>query len=219
MNKKQGQKNRRKRRPAGSRSRSRKRQERQITRRTLRFFAMVAAGLVMLVIVFGVTQSTNKIHRPLSPSVKSYEETILKLSKEYGIEAYVPLVSAVMMQESHGRGNDPMQASEGNYNKRFPQKPHGITDPRYSIECGIRQLADDLEMAGCKGPTDIEGISLAIQGYNFGDGYIIWALEKDGKYTEDNAAEFAEMMAGKNGMTGYGDVHYVKHVLRYYPYS
>ena len=78
MNKKQGQTNRRKRRPAGSRSRSRKRQERQITRRALRFFAMVAAGLVMLVIVFGVTQSTNKIHRPLSPSVKNYEETILK---------------------------------------------------------------------------------------------------------------------------------------------
>lgn len=180
---------------------------------------MVVAGMAILVIAFGIAQTTNKIHMPVSPSVKSYDETILKLSKEYGIESYAPLVSAVMMQESHGRGNDPMQSSEGNYNQRFPKKPHGITDPRYSIECGIHQLADALKMAGCEGPTDIEGISLAIQGYNFGDGYITWALKKDGKYTEENAKEFAEMMAKKLKMDSYGDVHYVKHVLRYYPYS
>lgn len=179
----------------------------------------MAAGLAILVVIFGVTQSTNFIHRPVSPSVKSYEETILKLSKEYGIEDYAPLVSAVMMQESHGRGNDPMQSSEGNYNTRFPKKPHGITDPRYSIDCGIHQLADDIEMAGCKNPTDIKRISLAIQGYNFGDGYIKWALKKYGEYTEDNAKEFAEIMAKKLGTDGYGDIHYVKHVLRYYPYN
>lgn len=196
-----------------------KRTKRVITRRTVRFFALVGVGLAILVIIFGITQSTNKIHMPLSPSVKSYDETILKLSKKYGIESYAPLVSAVMMQESHGRGNDPMQSSEGNYNTRFPQEPHGITDPRYSIECGVHQLADDLKMAGCKGPTDIKGISLAIQGYNFGDGYIKWALKKYGEYSEKNAKEFSEMMAKKLGMSGYGDIHYVKHVLRYYPYS
>ena len=67
-------------------------------------------------------------------------------------------------------------------------------------------------------PTDIEGISLAIQGYNFGDGYITWALEKDGKYTEKNAKDFSNMMEKKLNMNGYGDIHYVKHVLRYYPY-
>ena len=206
-----------------SRSNSRKRRlernKRQTTRRVIRFFALVGVGLAILVIVFGITQSTNKIHMPLSPSVKSYDETILKLSKEYGIEAYAPLVSAVMMQESKGRGNDPMQSSEGNYNERFPKEPLGITDPRYSIECGVHQLADDIKMAGCTGPTDIDRISLAIQGYNFGDGYIKWALKKDGKYTEENAKEFSEIMAKKLGMESYGDVNYVKHVLRYYPYS
>ena len=176
-------------------------------------------GLAILVIVFGVTQSTNKIHKPISPSVKSYEDTIEKLSKEYGIEEYAPLVSAVMMQESHGRGNDPMQASEGKYNTRFEHQPHSITDPRYSIECGIHQLADDIKLAGCKGPTDIKRISLAIQGYNFGDGYITWALEKYGKYTQKNAREFSKMMARKLKMSGYGDVNYAKHVLRYYPYT
>ena len=204
---------------SSSRIRKRNREKRVTTRRTVRFFAFVAAGLAILVLIFGIAQSTNFIHKPLSPSVKSYEETILKLSKEYGIEEYAPLVSAVMMQESKGRGNDPMQSSEGNYNTRFPQKPHGITDPRYSIECGIHQLADDLEMAGCKSPTDMDGVSLAIQGYNFGDGYIKWALKKYGKYTEKNAKEFSKMMEKKLKMKGYGDVNYVKHVLRYYPYS
>ena len=79
-----------------------KRTKRVITRRTVRFFALVGVGLAILVIIFGITQSTNKIHMPLSPSVKSYDETILKLSKEYGIESYAPLVSAVMISQYSG---------------------------------------------------------------------------------------------------------------------
>lgn len=39
-----------------------------------------------------------------------------------------------MMQESGGKGNDPMQASESGYNTKYPRVPNGITDPEYSIE-------------------------------------------------------------------------------------
>ena len=35
-----------------------------------------------------------------------------KYVKEYGIPEYVELIKAVMMQESGGRGLDPMQAAE-----------------------------------------------------------------------------------------------------------
>ena len=36
-------------------------------------------------------------------------------AKEYGIPEYVELIKAVMMQESGGRGLDPMQAAEGSF--------------------------------------------------------------------------------------------------------
>ena len=53
---------------------------------------------------------------------------------QYGMQEYVELVKAVMMQESGGQGNNPMQSSQGSFNTKYPQKPDGITDPEYSIE-------------------------------------------------------------------------------------
>ena len=61
-----------------------------------------------------------------------------------------------------------------------------------------------------------ERISLALQGYNFGSGYISWALANYGGDSELNAMEFAEIMAQRMGWTGYGDPYYVQHVLKYY---
>lgn len=51
----------------------------------------------------------------LSDEVIVYEDTIRKYAKEYDIEDYVSLLQAIMMQESGGKGNDPMQASESGY--------------------------------------------------------------------------------------------------------
>ena len=62
-------------------------------------------------------------------------------------------------------------------------------------------------------------ISLALQGYNFGSGYISWAMRNYGGYSELNALEFSEMMAKRMGWTGYGDPQYVQHVMRYYTIS
>ena len=76
---------------------------------------------------------------------------------------YVDLILAVMMQESSGQGTDPMQSSEGAYNTRYPQQPNGITDPSYSISCGIQELKYALEKAVCTGPTDLSKIRLALQ--------------------------------------------------------
>ncbi|HEK9103492.1 lysozyme family protein [Bacillus pfraonensis] len=47
----------------------------------------------------------------VSPEVLKWEPTIRKYAKEFGVEAFVPLMLAQMMQESGGRGNDPMQSS------------------------------------------------------------------------------------------------------------
>ena len=154
---------------------------------------------------------------PVSEVVKAYEPIIQKYAKEQGIPDYVLLIEAVMMQESGGRGTDPMQCSECNFNTLYPHTPGSITDPEYSINVGIQNLADCLQIAECESPVDIDAIKLALQGYNYGQGYITWALNKYGEYTKANAIEFSLKTAEQLGWTSYGDMDYVPHVLRYYP--
>ena len=184
-----------------------------------------AASILVIVIVvligcgaaiFGSQDESAKT-LPLSAEVEAYEPVIRKYAKQYGIPDYVPLIQAVMMQESGGRGNDPMQASECGYNTQYPRTPGGITDPEYSIAVGIQNLADCLQAAGAESPIDLDHIQLALQGYNFGSGYITWALQKYGEYSRANAIEFSMKMAEQMGWNSYGDKQYVPHVLRYYP--
>jgi len=49
-------------------------------------------------------------------------------------------------------------------------------------------------MAGCTSPSDTSKLSLALQGYNYGSGYITWAKSNYGGYTESNALTFSNMM-------------------------
>lgn len=184
-----------------------------------------AASILVIVIVvligcgaaiFG-SQDESTETLPLSAEVEAYEPVIRKYAKQYGIPDYVLLIQAVMMQESGGRGNDPMQASECGYNTQYPRTPGGITDPEYSISVGIQNLADCLQTAGAESPIDLDHIQLALQGYNYGSGYITWALQKYGEYSRANAVEFSMKMAEQMGWNSYGDKQYVPHVLRYYP--
>ena len=191
--------------------------------------AIIAGGWVSVVVIiicclfggalylFGDSSNTGYI--PVSEEVEQYSPLISKYAKEYGINEYTELIKAVMMQESGGRGSDPMQASECGYNTKYPHSPGAITDPEYSIKCGVQMLASVLKAAGCKSPSDMEHIKLALQGYNFGGGYITWALEKHGGYSKANAVEFSKLQAKKTGMSAYGDPDYVEHVLRYYPFG
>ena len=154
---------------------------------------------------------------PVSEEVKAYEPLIQQYAREHGIGDYVLLIQAVMMQESGGRGTDPMQASECGYNTLYPHAPGSIRDPEYSINVGIQNLADCLSVAQCESPMDMDAIKLALQGYNYGQGYITWAMNKYGEYTKANAVEFSINAAERYGWSSYGDMDYVPHVLRYYP--
>lgn len=156
---------------------------------------------------------------PVSAEVEAYEPIIQKYAKEYGIPEYVELIKAVMMQESGGRGLDPMQAAEGSFNTRYPHEPNGIKDPEYSIQCGVQELKAALTSAEVESPIDMEHIKLALQGYNFGNGYISWAKTNYGGYSYANAVEFSTQQAQRLGWDSYGDTQYPAHVLRYYPYG
>lgn len=166
--------------------------------------------------VSGVAYSTSGTGKAkgLSSKVKSYRKLITKYAKKYGIPQYVELLLAIMQQESGGSGGDPMQASEGAGNTKYSHNPNSITDPEYSIAAGVREFRSCLKKAKCKGPTDDAGIHLALQGYNYGPGYITWALKHYGKWTQANANEFSDNHGGS-----YGDKQYCNHVLRYYSYN
>ena len=166
---------------------------------------------------FGDESADNYIE--VSPEVEAYSPVIARFAAQYGIGEYVELIKAVMMQESGGRGTDPMQCSESPYNKRYSHAPGSIKSAEYSIDCGVHYLADCLKAAKCKSPLDMDRIRLALQGYNYGNGYIPWAIKRDGGYTVANAIAFSNMQAKKHGWDSYGDKQYPAHVLRYYPYG
>ena len=115
--------------------------------------------------LFGGGSESNS-YTPVSAEVEAYDPLIQEYARQHGIPEYVELIKAVMMQESGGQGNDPMQASECGYNTQYPNTPNGITDPEYSINVGIQNLAACLNAAEVENPVDMDRIKLALQGYN-----------------------------------------------------
>lgn len=180
---------------------------------------IILVTIVLFIGVFSALSDDSSVDTSLmyvSEDVLKYTEVIEKYAQEYEVSEYVSLIQAVMMQESGGKGNDPMQASESEYNDKYPKEPNGINDPDYSIKVGIHYLSDCLKKANVDSPSNIENISLALQGYNYGNGYIQWAIDYFGGYTRANAKVFSDEMKAKLQVSVYGDPNYVAHVLRYY---
>lgn len=188
------------------------------------FAALMAGGgavLVVLILIVGIIGGAaflgnSQSSEALSAEVLAHTPAIQKYASEFGIPEYVPAIQAIMMQESGGRGTDPMQASECPYNTQYPDTPGAIQDADYSIKVGIQYYADCVREAGCESPQDMDKLKLSWQGYNYGNGYISWALEKFGGYSEANALQFSQEQAAAHGWSGYGDPEYVPHVMRYY---
>ena len=187
---------------------------------------LVSAGIsLILLLVFllfiGVfaalsdNSSVSSTNAPLSAEVLTYTDTIEKYAKQYEMEDYVPIIQAVMMQESGGKGTDPMQSSECPYNTKYPNKPNAIQEPEYSIDVGIHYLSDCFKSAQVKDSFDNEHIFLALQGYNYGNGYIDWAVKNFGGYSKANAKVFSDQKKAELGTDVYGDPNYVEHVMRY----
>ena len=184
----------------------------------------IAAGggafLLVFILIAGIIagaafSSSSESSESLSDEVLAYTSVIQQYASQYGIPEYVSAIQAIMMQESGGRGTDPMQCSESPYNTMFSHSPGSITDPNYSIEVGVQTFADCISQAGCSSPQDMGKLKLAWQGYNYGNGYIGWALQRGG-YTEANALQFSQEQAASHGWSSYGDPEYVPHVMRYY---
>ena len=197
-----------------------------IRRTALSVSNLIGAGislilLLVLLLFIGVfaalsdNSSVSSTNAPLSAEVLAYTDTIEKYAKQYEMEDYIPIIQAVMMQESGGKGTDPMQSSECPYNTKYPNKPNAIQEPEYSIDVGIHYLSDCFKSAQVKDSFDNEHIFLALQGYNYGNGYIDWAVKNFGGYSKANAKVFSDQKKAELGTDVYGDPNYVEHVMRY----
>ncbi|PED84671.1 lytic transglycosylase, partial [Bacillus cereus] len=119
--------------------------------------------------------------------------------------------------------------SEGHYGDMSPScvgvkgnaRVGCIKDPNISIEAGVQEFKDVLAKAN-------GDIALALQSYNFGSGFISYALAKGG-YSEETAIAFSREHARENpaGCSDpnnfrtkvgacYGDYTYVSKILKYY---
>lgn len=156
----------------------------------------------------------------VSADVEQYRELVNREAKINGIGDYTNLILALMMQESGGKGNDPMQASES-----LCGSIGCIDDPELSIVQGVKYFKSTMQQA------DYD-VKLGLQSYNFGSGFISYVTDRGGKYTKELAISFSQMMYDNLKHTGiyrchspqaltngacYGDIGYVDSVMKYLP--
>ncbi len=154
----------------------------------------------------------------LTKKVKEYEPTIEKYAKKYDVENHVDTILAMMMQESGGRGDDPMQSSES-----LCGEIDCIDSPEVSIEQGVKYFAKNLEAAD-------GDVRLAVQSYNFGTGFSTYVREMDKTFSQEIAIEFSQDMydkaedqsiytclreEAKEFDACYGDIYYSRDVMKY----
>lgn len=154
-------------------------------------------------------QNASNATATVSDTVLQYESLITQYANDNGIGKYVALIEAIMMQESGGNGVNVMQVNFGTVNT--------VED---SIRMGVAYVRTCLELARVTDPSDIDHIQVALQGYNYGTGYISWVWNNyGGVYTPENAQLFSDNQKATLGWSIYGDPQYVEHVLRYYHYG
>ncbi|ENH96464.1 hypothetical protein J416_10641 [Gracilibacillus halophilus YIM-C55.5] len=184
---------------------------------------VLIAGVLVLIVWFYHHQWQTTImpdEKRLTENVLQYKEDVQAALKSYDREEYTGVILALMMQESAGRGNDPMQASES-----YCGEVGCIDDPSLSIEQGVRYFVNVLEKTN-------EDVLLTLQSYNFGAGFIDYVQERGGNYTKELAIAFSQEKYQDVKDTGnyscireeaepyracYGDILYVQSVLDYYP--
>jgi hypothetical protein len=120
--------------------------------------------------------------------VMKYRSSINNELAKYHLEEYTTVLVALMQQESHGKGGDPMQASES---AGLPRNT--IKNPSQSIELGVKHFQSVLAY-GQQKQVDFATI---IQAYNMGKGYIDYIAQHGGKHSEELAKSFSLLQVQK----------------------
>ncbi|MEN1966797.1 lysozyme family protein [Lentibacillus sp. N15] len=197
-----------------------KRKQKRAIKQAFGIFIVLCSIFVAISIASIKHHDTNfHIDRSLiSEQVVAYEPLVDKYAEKYGVIDYTDVLLAMMMQESGGRGKDPMQSSES-----YCGKIGCIDDPELSIKQGVYYFSKTIDAA----EGDVE---LAVQSYNFGRGFIDYVKDEKGSYSQEAAIAFSKKMykdaSDKSNYTClreeakqyhacYGDIYYVRDVMKY----
>ncbi|WP_042221292.1 lysozyme family protein [Oceanobacillus manasiensis] len=199
-----------------------KNKKRHITaiKNTVILFLMLSGVFIILSLLTSENNDITEISNgpEVSEEVRQYKPLVEMYAEEYGVASYMEVILAIMMQESGGRGRDPMQASESYCGER-----NCIGDPELSIEQGVSYFSETLEKAD-------GDVKLAVQSYNFGRGFIDYVEERSGEFSQETAINFSQYMyerdpnkekyrclrEGSRELDAcYGDIYYVEAVMSY----
>ncbi len=123
---------------------------------------------------------------------------------------FVDAILTTIYQESGGKADaagvngDVMQCKEaGSYwNKEMPAE---WSHAQRSIDVGTRVFYDLLKKWNVTDPSDIDGLTMVAQGYNYGSGFLDWSRKKGyKKWTLDISTEFSNSKGGRYGTKNYG---------------
>lgn len=119
----------------------------------------------------------------VNENVQGYAALIAQKAGEHGIGDYARYLMAIMMVESGGTGNDPMQSLAG--------VPEEEKTADLSIEYAVVIFAGLLER-GRNAGVDMDTV---IQAYNFGAGYIDFVAANGKEHSYSLASDFAARLS------------------------
>lgn len=138
-----------------------------------------------------------------------HSDTIKSELKRQGLsEKHLNVMLAICAQESGGSVADIFQSSES-----LGQPPNSI-GPAESIKAGIKHYKAVITQANAK-EIGSDNWKTALQAYNMGGGFIDYVNSHGGKFSPALASAFSQKMQDAMGVSGYGDVDYVEHVMKY----
>mgnify|MGYP000438215651 CR=1 FL=1 len=170
------------------------------------FAALMAGGgmvFVILILIVGIIGGASFIgssqsSEPLSAEVLAHTQVIQRYASEFGIPEYVSVIQAIMMQESGGRGTDPMQASECPYNQYIGSDPFNkwlkpscvlVCEDNYSNAHGFPWVYKELKIGKLIG-APVPGTMTAVWWENQIDPSIVFGIPQVG--CMDMRGQYAE---------------------------
>ncbi|PLR95100.1 lysozyme family protein [Bacillus sp. T33-2] len=155
-------------------------------------FAFIIIDKSIQLFIQDQEKAFSPVEHVLAGDVQKYTPLLQRELKLVNLEEYTVVLSAIMQQESKGKGGDPMQASES---AGLP--PNTINDPEQSIKQGVKHFQRTVTY-GQQKKVDFQTI---IQAYNMGIGYIDYVAANGGKHTEEIAKNFSMMQVQKKPNT------------------
>ena len=154
------------------------------------FFGLLVLFGILAMIQAYFQQSPSIPREKTDPfaGVKKYRPQLQSELAKYHLEKYTDVLVALMQQESHGQGGDPMQASES-----AGLAKNTIQNPKQSIQVGVKHFHRVLTY-GRQQKVDFPTI---IQAYNMGTGYITFVAQHGGKHSEELAKQFSKIQVKK----------------------